>query len=89
MMTGGAAVAAAIIAKRNNERKEKDSKSHIQLEIENGETDMTFSMQKEEDWAIAAWVLVNTCIAKGQYDTFKNLMENEAVKILDGSLDEK
>ena len=94
--------AAGIIAASNMMRKQNDkyreSKVHlsplvsrnetseITLSINQETTKISFDVKTEFDWVRAAWALIQICEQKGKLDSLFRTLENEGMKITEGSL---
>ena len=50
-------------------------------------TKINFDVKSDFDWVRAAWALINVCEQKGKLDTLFRTLENEGMKIAEGSLD--
>lgn len=93
MFPFGAVVSACSMMRRNNEEsKKKDDTqklptSIIELSINKDDIKMNFSIENEDDWARAAWVLINICKEKGQMENLNYMLDTCDANIKDGSLD--
>lgn len=93
MFPFGAVVSACSMMRRNNEdNKKKDNismipTSTIKLSIDKNDIRMNFSIENEDDWARAAWVLINVCKEKGQMENLNHMLNTCDANIKAGSLD--
>ena len=93
MFPFGAVVSACSMMRRNNEENKKKDKtptpptSTIKLSIDKDNIAMNFSIENEDDWARAAWVLINVCKEKGQMENLNYMLDACDANIKAGSLD--
>lgn len=90
MFPFGVVIAANTIRKRNDEQEKQKEKaqnpaSHIELDIDEENIQIQFSVKRDFDWARAAWALTKACEANGQLENLHKILAEEKLDVVSGN----